>query len=88
MQKSKAFKRLPNTHAQKKSRFELTKSAGHCFIFWNGMYVWKSNWSGETVSFLARHLVLTRHSCSSTSFVGSSDLLLSLELRQWVRTSC
>ena len=36
MQKSKAFKRLPNTH-KKKSRFGLTKGAGQCFIFWNGM---------------------------------------------------
>ena len=35
MQKSKAFKRLPNT--QKKTRFGLTKGAGQCFIFWNGM---------------------------------------------------
>ena len=31
---------------------------------------------------------LARHCCSSTSFVGSSDHLLSLELRQWVRRSC
>ena len=38
---------------------------------------WKTNWSGETVSFLARRLVLARHCCSSTSFVGSSDHLLS-----------
>ena len=37
MQKSKAFKRLPNTH-KNKSRFGLTKGAGQCFIFWNGMY--------------------------------------------------
>ena len=37
--------------------------------------------------FLARHLVLAHHSCSSTSFVGSSVHLLSLELRQWVRES-
>ena len=47
MQKSKAFKRLPNTHTHKKSRFgirvkktrnlELTKGAEQCFIFWNGM---------------------------------------------------
>ena len=36
MQKSKAFKRLPNTH-KTKSRFGLTKGAGQCFIFWNGM---------------------------------------------------
>ena len=46
MQKSQAFKRLPNTHT-KKSRFGirvkgsrnlgLTKGAGQCFIFWNGM---------------------------------------------------
>ena len=46
MQKSKAFKRLPNTHTQK-SRFGirvkgsrnlgLTKGAEQCFIFWNGM---------------------------------------------------
>ena len=49
---------------------------------------WKSNWSGETVSFLVRHSVLARHCCTSTSFVGSSDHLLSLELRKWVRTSC
>ena len=46
MQKSKAFKRLPNTHTnrQKKSRFGirvkgsrnmgLTKGAEQCFIFW------------------------------------------------------
>ena len=33
---SKAFKRFPNTH-QRKSRFGLTKGAGQCFIFWNGM---------------------------------------------------
>ena len=33
---SKAFKRFPNTH-QIKSRFGLTKGAGQCFIFWNGM---------------------------------------------------
>ena len=33
---SKAFKRVPNTH-QTKSRFGLTKGAGQCFIFWNGM---------------------------------------------------
>ena len=35
MQKSKAFKRLPNTHThtKKKSRFGLTKGAGQCFIF-------------------------------------------------------
>ena len=39
--------------------------------------MWEGNWSGETVSFLARHLVLACHSCSSTSFVGSSDHLLS-----------
>ena len=31
-----AFKRFPNTH-QGKSRFGLTKGAGQCFIFWNGM---------------------------------------------------
>ena len=47
MQKSKAFKRLPNTYTQKKSRFGvrvkgsrnlgLPKGAGQCFIFWNGM---------------------------------------------------
>ena len=46
MQKSKAFKRLPNTHTHKKSRFRirvkgsrnlgLTKGAEQCFIFWNG----------------------------------------------------
>ena len=36
MQQSKAFKRLSNTH-KKKSRFGLTKGAGQCFIFWNGM---------------------------------------------------
>ena len=68
----------PPEHTQKKTRFGLIKGAGQCFIFW----------SGETVSFLARHLVLARRSCSSTSFVGSSDHLLSLELRQWVRMSC
>ena len=33
---SEAFKRFPNTH-QEKSRFGLTKGAGQCFIFWNGM---------------------------------------------------
>ena len=33
---SKAFKRFPNT-PQRKSRFGLTKGAGQCFIFWNGM---------------------------------------------------
>ena len=33
---SEAFKRFPNTH-QGKSRFGLTKGAGQCFIFWNGM---------------------------------------------------
>ena len=54
MQKSKAFNRLPNTHT-KKSRFGLTKGAGQCFIFLE-RYVWEDNWSGETVSFLARHL--------------------------------
>ena len=48
-------------------------------------YVWEGNWLGEKVSFLARHLVLARHSCSSTSFVGSSVHLLSFEVRQWVR---
>ena len=47
MQKSKAFKRLPNTH-KKKSRFgnrvqglrnlELIKAAEQCFIFLNGLY--------------------------------------------------
>ena len=48
MQKSQAFKRLPNAHThKKKSRFGirvkgsrnlgLTKSAGQCFIFCNGM---------------------------------------------------
>ena len=46
MQKSKAFKRLPNTH-KKKTRFGirvkgsrnlgLTKGIGQCFIFRNGM---------------------------------------------------
>ena len=36
MQQSKAFKRLPNTH-KNKSMFGLTKGAGQCFIFWNGM---------------------------------------------------
>ena len=50
-------------------------------------YAWESDWWGEKVSFLARHLVLARHSCSSTSFVESSVHLLSLELRQWVRES-
>ena len=50
-------------------------------------YVWESDWKGEKVSFSARHLVLARHSCSSTSFVGSSVHLLSLEWRQWVRKS-
>ena len=49
--------------------------------------MWEGNWSGETVLFLAHHLVLARHSCSSTSFVGSSVHLLSFELRQWVRKS-
>ena len=49
--------------------------------------MWEGDWWGEKVSFLARHLVLARHSCSSTSFVGSSVHLLSLELRQWVRES-
>ena len=43
-------------------------------------YVWEGNWSSETVSFLARHLVLARHGCSSTSFVGSSDHLLSFRV--------
>ena len=47
MQKSKALKRLPNTHTHKKKRFGirvkgsrnlgLTKGAEQCFIFWNGM---------------------------------------------------
>ena len=47
MQKSKAFKRLLNTHTQKKSRFgirvkgprnlELTEGAEQSFVFWNGM---------------------------------------------------
>ena len=88
MQQSKAFKRLPNTHTQKinkkKSRFGvrvigsrnlgLTEGDEQSFVFWNGMCG-----RGEKVSFLARHLVLARHSCSSTSFVGSSDHLLSLE---------
>ena len=50
-------------------------------------YAWESDWWGEKVSFLARHLVLARHSFSSTSFVGSSVHLLTLELRQWVRES-
>ena len=50
-------------------------------------YVWKSDWWGEKVSFLVRHLVLARHSCSSTSFVGSSVHLLSFKLRQRVRKS-
>ena len=27
----------PSEHTQKKSRFGLTKGAGQCFIFWNGM---------------------------------------------------
>ena len=49
--------------------------------------MWESDWWGEKVSFLARHLVLARHSCSSTSFVGSSVHLLSFELRQLVRKS-
>ena len=49
--------------------------------------MWESDWWGDKVSFLARHLVLARHSCSSTSFVGSSVHLLSLELRQGVRES-
>ena len=49
--------------------------------------MWESDWWGEKVSFLARLLVLARHSCSSTSFVGSSVHLLILELRQWVRKS-
>ena len=35
MQKSKAFK-VSRTH-KTKSRFGLTKGAGQCFIFWNGM---------------------------------------------------
>ena len=46
MQKSKAFKRLPNTHIKKarlgvrvkgSRNLGLTKGAGQCFIFWNGM---------------------------------------------------
>ena len=48
MQKSKPFKRLPNTHThKKKSRFGirvkgsrnlgLTEGAEHSFVFWNGM---------------------------------------------------
>ena len=49
MQKSKAFKRLPNTHTKKnnKSRFGvrlkgsrnlgLTEGAEQSFVFWNGM---------------------------------------------------
>ena len=49
--------------------------------------MWESDWWDEKASFLARHLVLARRSCSSTSFVGSSVHLLSLELRQWVRES-
>ena len=49
--------------------------------------MWESDWWGEKVSLLARHLVLAHRSCNSTSFVGSSVHLLSLELRQWVRES-
>ena len=47
MQKSKAFKRLPNTHTQKKTRFGvqvkglrnlgLTEGAEQSFVFCNGM---------------------------------------------------
>ena len=50
MQKSKAFKRLPNTHThtkKKKTRFRvrvkgsrdlgLTEGAEQSFVFWNGM---------------------------------------------------
>ena len=47
MEKSKAFKRLPNTHTHKKTRFGirvkgsrnmgLTKGTEQSFIFWNGM---------------------------------------------------
>ena len=47
MQKSKAFKRLPNTHPKKESRFGvrvkgssnlgLTEGAEQSFAFWNGM---------------------------------------------------
>ena len=44
-------------------------------------FVGESDLQGEKVSFSARHLVLARLSCSSTSFVGSSVHLLSLELR-------
>ena len=54
---SEAFKRFPNTH-QGKSRFGLTKGAGQCFIFWNGMCE-KAN------LLLGRHLILARHSWSS-----------------------
>ena len=50
-------------------------------------YVWESDWEDEKVSFSARQLVLARHSCSSTSLVGSTVHLLSLELRQRVRKS-
>ena len=59
----KAFKRFPNTH-QRKSRFGLTKGAGQCFIFWNGLCEKATNWSGE-ISFSARHLILARHSWTS-----------------------
>ena len=27
----------PSKHTHKKTRFGLTKGAGQCFIFWNGM---------------------------------------------------
>ena len=33
-------------------------------------YVWEGNWSGEKVSFLARHLVLARHSCRGVQRLG------------------
>ena len=101
MQKRKAFKRLPNTHKnklkkkkkkKKKSRFGvrvkeslslgLTEGAEQSFVFWNVMCG-----KATGVSFLARHLVLARYSCSSTSFVGSSVHVLSFELSQWVRKS-
>ena len=66
MQKSKAFKRLPNTHTHththKKSRFGirvkgsrnlgLTKDAEQIFVFWNGMFGKATGMARRSLSWL------------------------------------